>query len=126
MRILKRPAPAAATAAAARCFPPPPPPASNAHMAHRYQRLVETGEENRKAKAEVGRLQSYLNRILREIEQKAPAVRQQRVEYERALVSHDELTSRLVAAMRERNEFAQRAEGATASGCVEVRRTCMT
>ena len=66
-----------------------------------YTRLMREGAARRDAEAQVSRLQAYLDRILLEIESKAPAVAAQRKEFERALKSHDELNDRLVASMKE-------------------------
>ena len=66
-----------------------------------YGNLMETRAARVAAEEEVERLKTYLDRILREIEAKAPAVAAQRQEFERALKSHDELNDRLVVAMKE-------------------------
>lgn len=66
-----------------------------------YARITAAEQALQGEKAESARLRSYLSTILAEIEAKAPVIAQQRKDYERALVSHEELSKRLMSAMQE-------------------------
>jgi nucleoprotein TPR len=57
-------------------------------------------------RAETAKLRAHIEHILGEIEARAPLLAQQRLDYERALSSHEELSKRLGAALREASDAA--------------------
>lgn len=68
---------------------------------------VEVAESALSAeKAESAGLRAYLGQILSEIEAKAPLIQQQRVDYERALIAHEELSKRLATSMRDTSRLS--------------------
>ena len=69
-----------------------------------YDRAFAAEERAGNLQTEKQRLEAYLQQILREIEEKAPVIAGQRLDYERALASHDELSQRLDQATREINQ----------------------
>ena len=58
-----------------------------------YSQLVSCQEELTTAKTENNRMNAYLDQILAEIEERAPALKQQREDYERAVEAVSMLTS---------------------------------
>jgi nucleoprotein TPR len=69
-----------------------------------YDRAFAAEERAGNLQTEKQRLEAYLQQILREIEEKAPDIAGQRLDDERALASHDELSQRLDQATREINQ----------------------
>jgi nucleoprotein TPR len=68
-----------------------------------YNRVVDAEAALRKERSEKEKAEMYLQQILREVESKAPIIAGQRLDYERALASHDELSRRLDETNRKRN-----------------------
>lgn len=66
-----------------------------------YSQLVDLQEISKKDKAEINRLNSYLEQILKDIETKAPAIAELREEYERVIAAYDEVSTKMVEAMAE-------------------------
>ena len=66
-----------------------------------YSRVVVAEGALAKEKDESNKLRTYLGQILHEIENKAPLIAQQRRDYERALIAHEELSRRLAATSRD-------------------------
>ena len=66
-----------------------------------YSRVVVAEGALTKEKDESNKLRTYLGQILHEIELKAPLIAQQRRDYERALIAHEELSRRLAATSRD-------------------------
>lgn len=66
-----------------------------------YSRVVVAEAALSKEKDESNKLRTYLGQILHEIESKAPLIAQQRRDYERALIAHEELSRRLAATSRD-------------------------
>lgn len=64
-------------------------------------RYEETSRALQAEKSENRRLSNYLNQILKEIEDKAPLIQEQRVEYEKTLRRNERLASNLETAMSE-------------------------
>ena len=67
-----------------------------------YGKYVEMSDAWRQERAAKNKLQSYLDTILSELERKAPLINEQKLEYERLLKSHNNLTKRLEDAIGER------------------------
>ena len=81
-----------------------------------YSSLVSSQEELTEARHENRRLNTYLDQILKEIEDRAPAMKQQREDYDRAVAAVTSLTRQMEEARqeyefrkREANEARQRA-----------------
>ncbi len=72
-----------------------------------FSQLVACQEELLASKDENTRLNTYLEQILKEIEQRAPALKQQREEYDRAVAAVSSLTTQLEEA-RQEYEFRKR------------------
>ncbi|XP_015755854.1 PREDICTED: nucleoprotein TPR-like [Acropora digitifera] len=64
-----------------------------------YSQYVEVSDALQQEKDENIRLKQYLDQILKEIEEKAPILQQQRKDYEQALHSVDQLSMRLNSAL---------------------------
>jgi nucleoprotein TPR len=71
-----------------------------------YSRVVVAEGALTKEKDESNKLRTYLGQILHEIESKAPLIAQQRRDYERALIAHEELSRRLAATSRDAAQAA--------------------
>ncbi|CAH3021550.1 unnamed protein product [Porites evermanni] len=69
-----------------------------------YSQYVEVSDSLQQEKDENIRLKQYLDQILKEIEEKAPVLQQQRRDYEQALNSVDQLSRRLDTALVENEE----------------------
>lgn len=69
-----------------------------------YSRVVVAEGALTKEKDESNKLRTYLGQILHEIELKAPLIAQQRRDYERALIAHEELSRRLAATSRDASQ----------------------
>lgn len=65
------------------------------------RRYEETSRALQAEKSENRRLSNYLNQILKEIEDKAPLIQEQRVEFEKTLKRNERLASNLETAMSE-------------------------
>ncbi|XP_020609857.1 nucleoprotein TPR-like isoform X1 [Orbicella faveolata] len=78
-----------------------------------YSQYVEVQDALQQEKTENTRLKMYLDQILKEIEEKAPVLLQQKRDYEQALHSVDKLTKRLDVALMERDEHTVFVEEAT-------------
>ncbi|XP_028412966.1 nucleoprotein TPR-like isoform X2 [Dendronephthya gigantea] len=71
-----------------------------------YNQYVETLDSLEIEKAENGRLKGYLEDILKDIEEKAPLLQQQRKDYEGSLITIDKLTLKLEDAMKEMEKYS--------------------
>ncbi len=80
-------------------------PSSFSSVADMQDRIVEAEEALGKERAERRRLERYLNRVLSEVESKAPIIASQKLDYRRALASHEHISSRLEEAMVEIREL---------------------
>ncbi|XP_070555151.1 nucleoprotein TPR-like [Ptychodera flava] len=69
-----------------------------------YSSYVEVSDALALEKQENGRLNQYLDDILKEIEEKAPIMQQQREDYEKLLQTVDQLSRKLDAAMLENEQ----------------------
>ncbi|CAH3109789.1 unnamed protein product [Pocillopora meandrina] len=78
-----------------------------------YSQYVEVSDALQQEKDENIRLKQYLDQILKEIEEKAPVLQQQRRDYEQALNSVDQLSRRLDSALVENEESKVIADEAT-------------
>ncbi|XP_040583624.1 nucleoprotein TPR [Lepeophtheirus salmonis] len=78
-----------------------------------YAQLVAVNEELICEKDETQRLNTYLDQILAEIEERAPILKQQRDDYERAVSSVSRLTERIEEAQEEVDLRKREAEDAT-------------
>jgi len=78
-----------------------------------YVRTAQEHDARVQAEAEVARLSGYLNRIMREVEAKAPELAKLRAEHQAALANHDAMAEKLSAALKELG--ALRAANAAAS-----------
>lgn len=86
--------------------------ASNLELAKRgisvtslYSEVIGLREESARDKAEIKRLNLNLERILADIEKKAPAVAELRQEYERAIGAYDDTSVKLVDVMKDYNSL---------------------
>ncbi|XP_074635323.1 nucleoprotein TPR-like isoform X3 [Acropora palmata] len=77
-----------------------------------YSQYVEVSDALQQEKDENIRLKQYLDQILKEIEEKAPILQQQRKDYEQALHSVDQLSMRLNSALAKNEECKGQAEEA--------------
>ncbi|XP_048581842.1 nucleoprotein TPR isoform X2 [Nematostella vectensis] len=77
-----------------------------------YSQYVEVSDALQREKLENTRLNNYMDQILKEIEEKAPLLQQQKIDYERALHSVDGLTRRLDAARMENEKLLVSSEDA--------------
>lgn len=75
-----------------------------------YTSYVKMQEELTLERAESKRLGECLNAILAEIQERAPMLREQRAEYERAIQENNEISVALARALDERDEAARSAE----------------
>ncbi len=80
-------------------------PSSFSSVADMQDCIVEAQEALGKERAERRRLQRYLNRVLSEVESKAPIIASQKLDYRRALASHEHISARLEEAMVEIREL---------------------
>ncbi len=85
-------------------------PSSFLSVANMQDRVVEAEEALGKERAERRRLERYLNRVLLEVESKAPIIASQKLDYRRALASHEHISSRLEEAMIEVRELEREAK----------------
>lgn len=77
---------------------------SGVSVTEMYDRAVAAEKKSSELDGDKQKLEVYLKQILREIEEKAPVIAGQRLDYERALASHDELSRRLDQATRDNNQ----------------------
>lgn len=75
-----------------------------------YSSYVKMQEDLTLERAESKRLGECLNAILAEIQERAPALREQRAEYERAIQENNEISVALAKALDERDEAARSSE----------------
>ncbi|KAM0789729.1 hypothetical protein ACM66B_006586 [Microbotryomycetes sp. NB124-2] len=75
-----------------------------------YSEYIRMEEELIKERAETKRLSDCLAQILGDIEERAPLLKEQRLEYERLTVEATQLASRLAQALSERDQSEQRAQ----------------
>ena len=68
-----------------------------------YAQVIELREESMRDKEEIKRLNQHLERILADIEKKAPAVAELREEYERAIAAYDDTCVKLVDVTKDYN-----------------------
>ncbi len=80
-------------------------PSSFSSVADMQDRIVEAEEALGKERAERRRLERFLNRVLSEVESKAPIIASQKLDYRRALASHEHISSRLEESMVEIREL---------------------
>ncbi|XP_046856770.1 nucleoprotein TPR-like isoform X3 [Xenia sp. Carnegie-2017] len=71
-----------------------------------YNQYIETLDSLEIEKVENGRLKGYLDDILKDIEEKAPLLQEQKKDYEAALITIDKLTTKLENAMKEMENFS--------------------
>eukprot|EP01135_Chromosphaera_perkinsii_P004953 Nk52_evm20s305 gene=Nk52_evmTU20s305 len=74
-------------------------------MTEIYTQYAEASEQLQIQRDENSRLTSYLNQILKEIEERAPVLLKQRQEYENALNTAAQLTERLDVALHEGDKY---------------------
>ena len=79
-------------------------------MTEWYDRVVRAEEQLVKEQRAREKTEAYLEQVLKEIEEKAPIISQNRRDYERALQQHSVLSRRLTTAL-ERNENLERRLG---------------
>ncbi|GAA95998.1 hypothetical protein E5Q_02658 [Mixia osmundae IAM 14324] len=77
-----------------------------------YAEFVRVQDELLRERAETKRLGDCLAQILNEIEERAPILREQRVEYERTLRENDQLATELARTLADRDRSEQMAEDA--------------
>ncbi len=80
-------------------------PSSLSSVADMQDRIVESEEALGKERAERRRLEKYLNRVLSEVDSKAPIIASQKLDYRRALASHEHVSARLEEALVEIREL---------------------
>ena len=73
-----------------------------------YDRVVKAEEALRKETKAKQEMELYMNQIIKDINEKAPLIVGQRMDYERALASHDQVSQRLDIAMRELSKARHR------------------
>jgi len=95
-----------------------------------YDRVVKAEANLEEERRERARVEKYLHQILREVEQKAPIIAEQRRDYERALRSHSELSVRLESALTETSrlkserDLAKEAESKATEEALSLRKSC--
>lgn len=66
-----------------------------------YDHIVELEETLREERTEKEKLQLYMDRIVKEVQEKAPIIMGLRLEHERAVASHTQMSERLEVCMQE-------------------------
>ncbi|KAF1325618.1 Nuclear mitotic apparatus protein, partial [Globisporangium splendens] len=66
-----------------------------------YDHIVELEETLREERTEKERLQLYMDRIVKEVQEKAPIIMGLRLDHERAVASHTQMSERLEVCMQE-------------------------
>ena len=73
-----------------------------------YDQVVHLEESLRQERADKKKMELYMTQIVREIQEKAPIIAGQKIDYQRAIESHDQLSERFDLTMQELNKSKQR------------------
>ncbi|TMW61234.1 hypothetical protein Poli38472_013697 [Pythium oligandrum] len=89
--------------------------AAEAHLASQgltpkkmYDHIVELENSLREERDEKEKLQIYMDRIVKEVHEKAPMIMSLKLEHERAVASHSQVSERLEACMQELTKYRSR------------------